>query len=173
MNLNVGWCFLLSVKWTDAFSINEGKNHINYAENVKHCHKEFSHSGDQNLCTLAIIRVPSYKTAFMTTHDYLVSNLWDTCRNACRSSQKVLLLAHFNQHWKVMIILVNSSIIFYENLFILSQEATYTQIQWSQPMHFLKYWVCITPTCNKLPHTITLKHVANWYILCDFTKLLQ
>lgn len=35
--------------------------------------KEFSHPGNQNLCTLALTLVPSYKTAFMTTHDHLVT----------------------------------------------------------------------------------------------------
>jgi len=70
--------------------------------------------------------VPSYKTAFMTTHDYLEDNIWDEWRNARRPSQKVLLLAHFNQNWKVITILVHSNNIFYENLFRISQEATYT-----------------------------------------------
>jgi len=44
-------------------------------------------------------------------------------------TEKVLLLAHFNQNWKVMIILVNSNIIFYENLFSISQKPTYPEIQ--------------------------------------------
>ena len=121
MNLNDGWCFLLSMKWNEG-----GKNHINYVENVRWHHKEFSHPSDQNLCTLALTWVPSYKTAFMTTHDYLEHNISDEWRNACRPSQKVLLLAHFNQNWKVIILLVNSNIIFYENLFRISQEITYT-----------------------------------------------
>lgn len=162
MNLNVGWCFLLSVKCTDAFSIDEGKNHINYAENVRRYHEEFSHPGDQNLCTLALTRVPSYKTAFMTTHDYLVSNISDAWRNVCRSSQKVLLLAHFNQNWKVMTILVNSDIIFYENLISISQEATYTQIQWTQPTHFLKF----SSACA-LHLPATYYHIQSHWNICS------
>jgi hypothetical protein len=46
-----------------------------YVENVRWYHKEFSHPSDQNLCTLALTWVPSYKTAFMTTHDYLEHNI--------------------------------------------------------------------------------------------------
>lgn len=119
----VPYCGSTSLKWsiepqcclaisaecmcTDTILYMRGEKCTNCAENVRHHHTRCSRPGDKDLCTLALMCVPLYKTFFMTTDVYLVSYTWHTWRNACKPSWKVLLLSSFNQNWKVMAILVN------------------------------------------------------------------
>ena len=101
------------------------------------------------------------QNSFMTTNDYSVSNIWHAYRNACRSSQNVLLFAHFNQNQKVNIILVNPQHrILWKSLQNLSRSYLHTDsVKPTNTFFKVQFWLFITPTRNILPFTITFKWV--------------